>query len=82
MFDENHALLRESGVSAPDMEECIRIAKQAGALGGKGIGACGNGGAVIVLCEKLKQKQVERALAQNKFKAFDVVFSKRGAGVN
>ncbi|MEK6923714.1 MAG: hypothetical protein AABW54_00565 [Candidatus Micrarchaeota archaeon] len=82
LFDENHSLLRDSGVSAPDMAACITIAKQSGCLGAKGIGACGNGGAVIALCHSDKLAAVESALSAKGFKAFKINFATRGAGVD
>jgi mevalonate kinase len=47
-FDENQALLEELGVSAPEVETLIDVARRGGALGAKLTGG-GAGGAVIAL---------------------------------
>ncbi len=48
VLDENHALLREIGVSTPRIDELVAIAKRAGAHGAKLSGA-GGGGVVLAL---------------------------------
>lgn len=82
LLEENHALLREAGVSSEDIEECLKIAKENGALGGKLIGAGGNGGAVIILCKNEKVSSVKNALEQNKFTVYPFNFASRGASVD
>jgi len=47
-FDANHALLGALGVSSPTLDERVRVARRAGALGAKLTGA-GRGGAIIAL---------------------------------
>jgi mevalonate kinase len=49
-FDRNHDLLRELGVSAPEVERLVAAAHAAGALGAKLTGG-GAGGAVIAVTE-------------------------------
>lgn len=47
-FDEAHALLSECGVSCPELDAIVDVARKAGALGAKLTGA-GGGGAAIAL---------------------------------
>ncbi|MBI3588330.1 hypothetical protein HY095_03985 [Candidatus Micrarchaeota archaeon] len=82
LFDQNHRLLAESGVSSECIEECVSISRQNGALGAKLIGAGGNGGAVLALCEKKGIPKIRKALAERKFAAYPVTFSQRGASVD
>jgi len=51
LMDQNHELLREMGVSAPELEALVEAAQIAEALGAKLSGA-GHGGNVIVLTEE------------------------------
>ncbi len=51
VLDENHALLREIGVSTPRIDELVALAKRAGALGAKLSGA-GGGGVVLALAPR------------------------------
>ena len=53
-FDEAHAILRELGVSCPELEEKVAALRAAGALGAKLTGA-GGGGAAIGLGRDLTQ---------------------------
>ena len=82
LLEENHSLLRDAGVSSEDIEECLSVAKGAGALGGKLIGAGGNGGAVIILCKNEKIASVKNALEQNKFTVYPFNFASKGASVD
>ncbi len=50
LLDENHALLREMGVSSPELERLVAAARAAGALGAKLSGA-GRGGNVVALID-------------------------------
>ncbi|MFH1750277.1 MAG: hypothetical protein ABH863_01210 [Candidatus Micrarchaeota archaeon] len=54
LLNENHALLRENGVSSEGIDEAVRTALQSGALGAKISGAGGIGGAVLALCQTVK----------------------------
>lgn len=49
LMDANHACLAALGVSTPELDEMVRRARHAGALGAKLTGG-GGGGAVICLC--------------------------------
>jgi mevalonate kinase len=50
LLDENHALLRQIGVSTPELDELCDVARGAGALGAKLSGA-GGGGVAIALVD-------------------------------
>lgn len=61
LMDENQALLREVGVSSPELERLITAASRAGALGAKLCGA-GRGGNMIALIAPEVEKAVVAAL--------------------
>ena len=61
LMNANHILLREIGVSSPDIERLILAAKTAGAHGAKLSGA-GRGGNIIAWVNEVTQDKVERAL--------------------
>jgi mevalonate kinase len=61
LMDENHALLREMGVSSTEVEKLIEAALRAGALGAKLSGG-GRGGNIIALVEDATRDRVEKAL--------------------
>ena len=61
LMNANQVVLREIGVSSPEIETLIRAALRAGARGAKLSGA-GRGGNVIALIDKVTQDRVERAL--------------------
>ncbi len=61
LMNSNQVLLREMGVSSPEIETLIRAALRAGARGAKLSGA-GRGGNVIALVDEVTQDKVERAL--------------------
>jgi len=61
LMDENQALLRDLGVSSPQLDGLVRVAREAGALGGKLSGA-GRGGSVIALIEERTREAVMAAL--------------------
>lgn len=82
LFDENHVLLAESGVSSEGIEAVLKVAKNEGAFGGKLIGAGGNAGAVIVLVPQDKSPKIAFGLASAGFKSYEVSFAKRGAGID
>ena len=60
MFD-NHALLQQLTVSAPELDTLVKAAKQAGALGAKLSGG-GRGGNMIALVTEATQSHVKQAL--------------------
>jgi mevalonate kinase len=61
LMNVNQVLLRELGVSSPEIETLIGAALRAGARGAKLSGA-GRGGNVIALVDKVTQDKIERAL--------------------
>lgn len=63
LMNENHALLRNMGVSSPKLDQLVEIAREAGALGAKMSGG-GRGGNMIALVQAGKAKEVARALKE------------------
>ena len=61
LMDENQALLWDLGVSSPRLDGLVKVAREAGALGGKLSGA-GRGGSVIALIEERTREAVMAAL--------------------
>jgi mevalonate kinase len=61
LMNANQILLREIGVSSPEIEILVSAALRAGARGAKLSGA-GRGGNVIALIDEVTQDKVERAL--------------------
>ncbi|HEY65958.1 MAG TPA: mevalonate kinase [Caldilineae bacterium] len=61
LMDENHALLREMGVSSPELERLVTAARAHGAAGAKLVGA-GRGGNMIALVERERTNAVAEAL--------------------
>jgi mevalonate kinase len=61
LMDENHALLREIGVSSPELEQLVLSAKDAGALGAKLSGG-GRGGNMIALVPMALATQISSAM--------------------
>jgi len=61
LMNENQALLRDLGVSSPQLDSLVKVAREAGALGGKLSGA-GRGGSVIALIEERTREAVMTAL--------------------
>jgi len=61
LMDENQALLRDLGVSSPQLDGLVKAAREAGALGAKLSGA-GRGGSVIALIVERIQEAVVTAL--------------------
>jgi mevalonate kinase len=58
LMDENHALLQELGVSCPELDRLVTVARGAGAMGAKMSGA-GWGGNVIALIDESTRGRVE-----------------------
>ena len=63
LMNKNHRLLRLIGVSSPELEDLVRAAREAGALGAKLSGA-GRGGNMIALVSEETEKPVVRALRE------------------
>lgn len=63
LMDENHALLREIGVSSAALDRLVQAARSAGALGAKLSGG-GRGGNMISLIDPPSASQVSQALIE------------------
>ncbi len=63
LMDQNHALLREMGVSSPILDRLVEAARQAGAQGAKLSGG-GRGGNLIALVGEGQAQPVAEALKQ------------------
>ncbi len=64
IFDENHSLLQALGVSAPELDELVALARASGALGAK-LSGSGGGGVVIALApEPAGRRLLRRAMAR------------------
>ncbi len=61
LMNENHALLRELGVSSPELEQLVKVARTAGAAGAKLSGG-GGGGNMIALVDPANVERVGHAL--------------------
>jgi len=61
LMDENHAMLRSMGVSSPELENLVKVARSAGALGAKMSGG-GRGGNMIAIVQVSKAGAVAKAL--------------------
>jgi mevalonate kinase len=62
LMDENHDLLRQMGVSSPELDQLVRAARAAGAEGAKLSGG-GRGGNMIALVTEASAQAVARALS-------------------
>ncbi len=63
LMDENQRILREIGVSSPELECLISAALASGALGAKLSGG-GRGGNMIALCESQQAEQIAQAISR------------------
>lgn len=63
LMDENHAILQDLGVSSPELESLVSVARQAGAWGAKLSGG-GRGGNMISLADPQKVPGISDALYQ------------------
>ena len=76
IFNENHALLQS--VSSKDIEDAIHVGKKNGALGGKLIGAGGEGGSLLLLCFDDDIVKIVSSLKESGFKAWNISFDTQG----
>lgn len=60
LMSRNHRLLVELGVSTPALDQAVRVAEEAGALGAKLTGA-GGGGCAVALVDAAHREQVREA---------------------
>lgn len=78
LFDENHFLLKEAGVSSPGIEKALHLCKENGALGGKLTGAGGEGGACFALVPKENLQKILQFLGAAGFEAVEAAFDDKG----
>ena len=64
LMDENHLILQEIGVSSPKLDQIIKAAKDAGAIGAKLSGG-GRGGNMIALVDAEKIENVREAICRS-----------------
>jgi mevalonate kinase len=69
LFDLNHGYLNACGVSSPENEQMVYLAREAGALGAKITGA-GCGGAVVALAPD-GADEIIQSLRRGGFDAFE-----------
>ncbi len=81
LFDENHELLKASGISSDLIELARRICFECGAFGSKLSGAGGNSGVVISLVSSDKVGLMKNALERNDFIVYNVEMAIRGVGL-
>jgi mevalonate kinase len=68
-MNENHRLLQEVGVSCPELDELVDLARQSGALGAKMTGT-GKGGYMVALTPgKALQKRIAEEIERKGFQA-------------
>ncbi|MFH0972117.1 MAG: hypothetical protein V1835_06145 [Candidatus Micrarchaeota archaeon] len=79
LFNKNHGMLREYGMSSEGIEEAIGISLKNGALGAKITGAGGEGGAVLVLCRDKAARKILKAVGNAGLDGVEAKFSKKGA---
>ncbi|MEM4262402.1 MAG: mevalonate kinase [Thermoplasmata archaeon] len=68
LMNKNHELLRDIGVSCPELETLVEIARRNGALGAKLTGT-GKGGLMIALVTDDTKEQVARAIERAGYKS-------------
>jgi mevalonate kinase len=61
LMDENHEILSQMGVSSPELDHLVEVARDAGALGAKLSGG-GRGGNIIALVDPVKASEIEKVL--------------------
>lgn len=61
LMDQNHALLKHMTVSSPELDNLVKAARSAGALGAK-LSGSGRGGNMIALAEQAQAESIASAL--------------------
>ncbi len=69
LMNENHALLKEIGVSTPELELLVKTCLENGALGAKITGG-GGGGCIFALTKPSNQNAIAKAIEKKGFKAY------------
>lgn len=70
LMDTNHGYLKQVGVSTPELEDVVSIAKENGALGAKITGA-GGGGCAIALAQSKKETETLAQAISKKYLVFE-----------
>lgn len=78
-MNENHAMLRERGVSCEGLEKAVSVALLNGATGAKLTGAGGEGGAALALCDGKNARKIEGELKKSGFDVYGFKISGKGA---
>lgn len=73
LMNENHLLLQQMGVSSPELDELVRAARQAGALGAKLSGGGRGGNMIALVSDETDQKVVEALLAASAVRTITTV---------
>lgn len=78
LMNENHALLKDAGMSCERIERAVSIAIENGAIGAKLSGAGGVGGVVVALARQERIAKIRQALEEEGFEGLDFNISKKG----
>ncbi len=82
VMNENHALLKNRGMSSEGIEKAVSAALSLGAYGAKLTGGGGEGGAVLVLCRKNDKEKVCTGIgSQTSFACHEILLANKGACV-
>ncbi len=83
LMDGNHTLLKKRNVSSAGIEKAVSAAHSAGAYGAKLTGGGGEGGAVLVLCEKKNIARVASEITSaTGFACHAISLASRGASAD
>ena len=78
-MSRNHELLKKLGVSSPNLDKAVEIAKVSGALGAKLCGGGGGGMGIALVSSDSDAEKVINSLKKNGFDAYSVNISLNGA---
>jgi len=81
LMDENHELLRQIGVSTPQLDRLVKAARDAGALGAKLTGA-GGGGCMIALSRPAEDKRISKAIDAAGGRSYIVAIDRLGVRID
>ncbi|MEM4389655.1 MAG: hypothetical protein QXG98_03250 [Candidatus Micrarchaeia archaeon] len=75
---DNHELLKNAGLSTPEIEEVIETARANGSLGEKITGKGGVGGSVLILTETGNRRKLAEAVQKKGFRVLEAPISQGG----
>ncbi|MEM3030572.1 MAG: hypothetical protein QXH27_02445 [Candidatus Micrarchaeia archaeon] len=78
---DNHELLRNAGVSTPEIEDAISAARENGSLGEKMTGKGGVGGSVLILVKEENKRKVAEAVQKKGFRVLEAPIGRGGIEV-